>query len=72
MVIASNKSLAEYNLSRAEEFKEKKSQLTNVYEELKEINSSIEAKIAKISMIPCICLLRFLFTYRIFMALLSS
>lgn len=50
MLIASNKSLAEYNLSRSAEFQEKKRGLVDIYEELKEINERIEAKSGKLSM----------------------
>lgn len=48
ILIAENKSLAEYNLSKSTEFQEKKRELVNVYETLKEINSRIEAKSAKL------------------------
>lgn len=49
MLIASNKSLAEYNLSRSEEFHEKKCKLLDLYEELKQINASVEEKCKKLS-----------------------
>lgn len=50
MLIASNKSLAEYNLSRAEEFKEKKRQLADLYEKLQKIYATVEEKTSKLSM----------------------
>lgn len=49
MLIASNKSLAEFNLSRAEEFQEKKYKLADMYQELREINASVEEKTVKLS-----------------------
>lgn len=49
MLIASNKSLAEFNLSRSEEFMEKKTQVADLYEELQQMHAAIEEKISKIS-----------------------
>lgn len=48
LLIAENKSLAEYNLSKSSEFQERKRELVNVYEELKDINTRIEAKASKL------------------------
>lgn len=53
MLVASNKSLADYNLSRHEEFQEKKYKLIDLYQELKEINSIVEEKSAKLSEFRC-------------------
>ncbi len=49
MLVASNKSLAEYNLSRSVEFQEKKQELIDVYEELTGVNSSVQEKSSKLS-----------------------
>lgn len=49
MLIASNKSLAEFNLTRAEEFQEKKCKLADMYQELREINVNVEERITKLS-----------------------
>lgn len=49
MLIASNKSLAEFNLTRAEEFQDKKCKLAEMYQELREINATVEEKTTKLS-----------------------
>jgi hypothetical protein len=58
MLIASNKSLAEYNLSQEEALLEKKSQLLDLNEQLTQLSKSVESKVELISKLDCVRILK--------------